>query len=145
MPSASSTGTGCRRNRSAIGIVAGWALLALGLSYYVRDRIGQQRWRFLHRFTAIAWIAGIVHSLGEGTDAGQTWFLIMTAIVVVRSGILKFDKGGFTNEQFKSMWTFIASGLATVTPGANATPAEPPLERVRPDVPALTAFWKPPA
>ena len=25
------------------------------------------------------------------------------------------------------------------------TPAEPPLERVRPDVPALTAFWKPPA
>jgi methionine sulfoxide reductase heme-binding subunit len=65
------------------GIVAFWALLALGLSYYARTRIGVQRWRALHRFTALAWILGIVHSLGEGTDAGQAWFLAMTAIVVI--------------------------------------------------------------
>jgi sulfoxide reductase heme-binding subunit YedZ len=65
------------------GIVAFWMLLALGLSYYARARIGVQRWRMLHRFTALAWILGIVHSLGEGTDAGQTWFLAMTAIVVL--------------------------------------------------------------
>ena len=32
----------------------------------------------LHRFTALAWILGLAHSLGEGTDAGQTWFLAMT-------------------------------------------------------------------
>src|SRR5712691_5513703 len=50
----------------SIGIVAGWAMVALGLSYYVRDRIGQQRWRRLHRFTALAWILGIAHTLGEG-------------------------------------------------------------------------------
>jgi sulfoxide reductase heme-binding subunit YedZ len=65
------------------GIIAFWALLALGLSYYARARIGVQRWRVLHRFTALAWILGIVHSLGEGTDAGQAWFLAMIAIVVV--------------------------------------------------------------
>src|SRR6476661_1641439 len=65
------------------GIVAFWMLLALGLSYYARARIGVQRWRMLHRFTALAWILGFVHSLGEGTDAGQTWFLAMTAIVVL--------------------------------------------------------------
>jgi sulfoxide reductase heme-binding subunit YedZ len=65
------------------GIVAFWALLILGLSYYARARIGIQRWRRLHRFTALAWILGLVHSLGEGTDAGQTWFLALTAIVVV--------------------------------------------------------------
>jgi methionine sulfoxide reductase heme-binding subunit len=65
------------------GIVAFWALLALGLSYYARTRIGVQRWRRLHRFTAVAWLLGIVHSLGEGTDAGQLWFLAMTATVVV--------------------------------------------------------------
>jgi methionine sulfoxide reductase heme-binding subunit len=65
------------------GIVAFWAMLALGLSYYARGRIGVQRWRLLHRFTALAWIFGIVHSLGEGTDAGQAWFLAMTAIVVL--------------------------------------------------------------
>jgi sulfoxide reductase heme-binding subunit YedZ len=65
------------------GIVALWMMLALGLSYYARARIGVQRWRMLHRFTALAWILGIVHSLGEGTDAGQAWFLAMTAIVVL--------------------------------------------------------------
>jgi sulfoxide reductase heme-binding subunit YedZ len=68
---------------TAAGIVAFWMLLALGLSYYARARIGQERWRRLHRFTALAWALGVVHSLGEGSDAGQAWFLVMTAIVVV--------------------------------------------------------------
>ena len=68
---------------TTLGIVSGWALAALGLSYYARSRIGAQRWRTLHRFTALAWIAGLVHTLGEGTDAGQTWFLAMIAIVAV--------------------------------------------------------------
>jgi sulfoxide reductase heme-binding subunit YedZ len=65
------------------GIIAFWALAALGLSFYARDRVGAQRWRKLHRFTALAWVLGLVHSLGEGTDAGQLWFLALTAIVVL--------------------------------------------------------------
>jgi sulfoxide reductase heme-binding subunit YedZ len=68
---------------TSAGIVAFWALLILGLSYYARSRIGVQRWRRLHRFTALAWVLGLAHSLGEGTDSGQTWFLAMTAIVVL--------------------------------------------------------------
>ena len=72
-----------RRGWTSLGIVAGWALILLGLSYYVRDRLGVQRWRRLHRFTALAWIAGVVHGLGEGTDAGQAWFLAAAAIVVL--------------------------------------------------------------
>ncbi len=68
---------------TTMGIVSFWALLALGLSYYARAHIGVQRWRMLHRFTALAWILGIAHSLGEGTDAGQAWFLAMTGVVVV--------------------------------------------------------------
>lgn len=73
---------------TTLGIVAGWGLAALGLSYYARRGIGSGRWRSLHRFTALAWLAGIAHSLGEGTDAGQTWFLVMVAIVVVPALIL---------------------------------------------------------
>jgi sulfoxide reductase heme-binding subunit YedZ len=73
---------------TTLGIVSGWALLLLGLSYYVRGRIGQQRWRMLHRFTALAWVLGLAHSLGEGTDAGQTWFLVMTGVVAVPALIL---------------------------------------------------------
>jgi sulfoxide reductase heme-binding subunit YedZ len=73
---------------TSMGIVAFWMLAILGLSYYARTRIGVQRWRMLHRFTALAWILGIAHSLGEGTDAGQAWFLAMTGIVVVPALIL---------------------------------------------------------
>jgi sulfoxide reductase heme-binding subunit YedZ len=73
---------------TSAGIVAFWALALLGLSYYLRKHIGAARWRALHRFTAIAWILGLVHSLGEGTDAGQTWFLAMTAIVAVPALLL---------------------------------------------------------
>jgi sulfoxide reductase heme-binding subunit YedZ len=73
---------------TTLGIMAGWGLAALGLSYYARRRIGGGRWRTVHRFTAVAWLAGIAHSLGEGTDAGQTWFLVMVAIVVVPALIL---------------------------------------------------------
>src|SRR5437879_3939296 len=68
---------------TSTGIVAFWAMALLGLSYYARSRIGVQRWRRLHRFTALAWILGLVHSLGEGTDAGQTWFLAMVGVVVI--------------------------------------------------------------
>src|SRR4051794_11430011 len=80
--------SGYQRGWTTLGVVAGWALIALGLSYYVRDRIGQQRWKKLHRFTALAWVAGIVHSLGEGTDAGATWFLAATGIAVVPALVL---------------------------------------------------------
>jgi methionine sulfoxide reductase heme-binding subunit len=68
---------------TSMGIFAGWGLALLGLSYYARRRIGSSRWRKLHRFTAVLWLAGLVHSLGEGTDAGQIWFLAMVGIVVI--------------------------------------------------------------
>jgi sulfoxide reductase heme-binding subunit YedZ len=68
---------------TSIGIIGGWGMILLGLSYYARRRIGAARWRKLHRFTALAWLLGLGHALGEGTDAGQVWFLAMIAIVAI--------------------------------------------------------------
>jgi sulfoxide reductase heme-binding subunit YedZ len=68
---------------TTIGIVGGWLMIILGLSFYVRGRIGRQRWRRLHRFTALAWILGLGHALGEGTDVGQAWFLVATGVVAL--------------------------------------------------------------
>lgn len=68
---------------TSVGIIAGWGLIFLGLSYYLRGRIGVSRWRILHRFTLLAWILGLGHSLGEGTDAGQTWFLALIGITAL--------------------------------------------------------------
>jgi methionine sulfoxide reductase heme-binding subunit len=73
---------------TSLGIVAGWGLVLLGLSYYARKAIGNKRWRSLHRFTALAWIFGLVHALGEGSDAGQLWFLAMLAIVAIPALLL---------------------------------------------------------
>jgi sulfoxide reductase heme-binding subunit YedZ len=73
---------------TTIGIVAGWMMIILGLSFYARARVGQQRWRKLHRFMAVAWILGLVHSFGEGTDAGTAWFLVATALVAIPAAAL---------------------------------------------------------
>jgi methionine sulfoxide reductase heme-binding subunit len=73
---------------TSTGIVAFWMMAILGLAYYARARIGAQRWRNLHRWVALAWLLGVAHSLGEGSDAGQAWFLAMTAIAVVPALVL---------------------------------------------------------
>lgn len=71
---------GYQRLATTLGILAGWGLIALGLSFYARDRIGRSRWKTIHRFTLLAWLAGLVHTLVEGTDAGQLWFISLVAI-----------------------------------------------------------------
>ena len=65
------------------GILAGWALAALGLSFYARRYVGVARWRTVHRFTVLAWAAAVAHSLLAGTDGGQTWFAMLTAVLAV--------------------------------------------------------------
>jgi sulfoxide reductase heme-binding subunit YedZ len=71
---------GYQRLATTLGIIAGWSFIALGLSFYARDRIGRARWRVIHRFTLLAWVGGLVHTLVEGTDAGQLWFLALVTI-----------------------------------------------------------------
>jgi sulfoxide reductase heme-binding subunit YedZ len=72
-----------RRAWTATGVVAGWGMALLGLSYYARRWIGQARWRTAHRFTALAWLLGLIHALGAGTDAGTTWFLVMVGVTAL--------------------------------------------------------------
>jgi methionine sulfoxide reductase heme-binding subunit len=79
---------GYKTGWTSLGIVAAWALVLLGPSYYVRRAIGQKRWVKLHRFTAVAWVAGIVHALGEGTDAGSAWFVLLIATTTVPALLL---------------------------------------------------------
>jgi sulfoxide reductase heme-binding subunit YedZ len=74
---------------TGLGIIAGYGLTVLGLTYYLRDRIGAARWRKLHRLTAAFWVLAIVHTIGAGSDAAQLWFLIAAgALVVPAAGLL---------------------------------------------------------
>ncbi len=72
----------------ALGIIAGYGLAALGLTYYLRDRIGAARWRRLHRLTAVFWLAAIAHTIGAGSDAAEPWFLAASAALVLPAAAL---------------------------------------------------------
>ena len=74
---------------TTVGIVGGWMLidprpLLLRARAHRRGSAGGA----LHRFTALAWILGVAHALGEGTDAGRLWFLVATGIVVLPAAAL---------------------------------------------------------
>lgn len=73
---------------TGIGIVAGYGLAALGVSYYFRDRIGATRWRRVHRLTAVFWLLAIVHTIGAGSDAAQIWFLAVSGALVIPAALL---------------------------------------------------------
>ena len=65
----------------AAGILTGWLMLALAISFHVRRRIGQRRWRLLHYATFGAFTIGIYHALNVGTDFTGTRGLILAGIV----------------------------------------------------------------
>jgi sulfoxide reductase heme-binding subunit YedZ len=68
---------------TSVGIIAGWGLIVLGLSFYLRDRIGRTRWKSIHRWTLLAWILALAHTFTEGTDAGRLWFITLIALTAV--------------------------------------------------------------
>jgi methionine sulfoxide reductase heme-binding subunit len=70
---------------AGLGIVGGYLAALLGLTYYVRRRIGAKLWRKAHRATVVVYLLGLVHALGAGTDASAVWFrwwVILTTPVI---------------------------------------------------------------
>jgi methionine sulfoxide reductase heme-binding subunit len=54
---------------TGLGILGAYLAAVLGLSFYLRKRIGTRLWRRLHRLTVIVYGLSLVHALGSGTDA----------------------------------------------------------------------------
>ena len=82
---------------TGVGIVAGYLAALLGLSFYVRRRVGAKLWRKLHRATVLVWALGVVHTLGAGTDAGSPWLqavMVMTGVPIVVLFAVRMLRGG---------------------------------------------------
>lgn len=65
----------------AAGIVTGWLMLALAVSFHVRRRIGQRRWRLLHYAGFVGFFLGLWHALNVGTDLIGLRGLVFAAVV----------------------------------------------------------------
>ena len=68
-----------------LGITAGWLAALLGLSFYIRRRIGPRLWRRAHKATILVYVLGVAHTLGAGTDASSPWlfFPVVASIPLV--------------------------------------------------------------
>jgi sulfoxide reductase heme-binding subunit YedZ len=70
---------------TGLGIVAGYLGALLGLTFYIRRRIGPRLWRQAHRLTVVVYALAVAHTLGAGTDASTPWmriWLFATAPVI---------------------------------------------------------------
>jgi sulfoxide reductase heme-binding subunit YedZ len=71
---------------TGLGIIAAYLAAFLGLTFYIRKRIGPKLWRKAHRATVLVWALGLVHTIGAGTDAGSAWlreFMVLTGVPIV--------------------------------------------------------------
>jgi sulfoxide reductase heme-binding subunit YedZ len=67
---------------TGLGIAGGYLAAALGLSFYLRRRIGARLWRKAHRATIAVYVLAVLHTFGAGTDASTPWlraWLLLTA------------------------------------------------------------------
>ena len=48
-----------------------------------RSRLSHRAWSAVHLTTYLAWLAGVVHGVGMGTDASTPWLAAVTAACVV--------------------------------------------------------------
>jgi methionine sulfoxide reductase heme-binding subunit len=65
------------------GALAFDAMIALGITSGLRQRIGYRLWRAIHWAGYLSWPCAIVHGLGAGTDSSQAWVVGLTVICIV--------------------------------------------------------------
>jgi ferredoxin-NADP reductase len=64
---------------TGLGVTGGWLAAVLGLSYWIRNRMGAGLWRRLHKATILVYVLSVAHTLGAGTDASEPWMLALLA------------------------------------------------------------------
>jgi sulfoxide reductase heme-binding subunit YedZ len=71
---------------TGLGIVAAYLAALLGLSFYVRRRIGMKRWRSLRRLTLLLYVLAVAHTLDAGDrrrDAMAAGDMVLTGTPIL--------------------------------------------------------------
>jgi DMSO/TMAO reductase YedYZ heme-binding membrane subunit len=72
----------------ALGIIAFYTGIAIGISTWLRPHIGYKLWRRLHVLTLLLYALVVVHGIATGSDTRTEWGAAIYAISVLLIGIL---------------------------------------------------------
>ncbi len=72
----------------ALGIIAVYLGIAIGISTIVRSKIGYALWKKLHILTLVIFVIATIHGIGIGSDTKTTWALEVYLLSVVIVGLL---------------------------------------------------------
>jgi predicted ferric reductase len=76
----------------ALGIVALYLGIAIGLSTWLRPLIGYTWWRRLHVLTLLVYALATVHGIGTGSDTQTWWGLSIYLVSIVLVGALLYRR-----------------------------------------------------
>ncbi|HEY1509317.1 MAG TPA: ferric reductase-like transmembrane domain-containing protein [Solirubrobacteraceae bacterium] len=65
-----------------LGALAFDLLIAIAITSVARARFGHRAWRAVHWLAYACWPIAVLHTLGTGSDAKQTWLLIIVCVCV---------------------------------------------------------------
>jgi sulfoxide reductase heme-binding subunit YedZ len=65
-----------------LGALAFDLLIAVAITSVARARLGYRTWRAVHWLAYACWPVAVLHALGTGSDAKQTWLLMIVSVCV---------------------------------------------------------------
>jgi DMSO/TMAO reductase YedYZ heme-binding membrane subunit len=73
-----------------VGTIGLDLMLAVFVSSLLRARIKPSTWRALHWLAYLSWPVALAHTFGMGTDAGESWVIILAVacILAVGAGVI---------------------------------------------------------
>lgn len=99
----------------ALGIVALYLGLAVGLSTWLRPKIGYALWRRLHGLTLVCYGLVTVHGLATGSDTQSSWaiFLYFASIGLITLLLLvRLLTPATRNGQPHTIWAWVTAAAA---------------------------------
>src|SRR5579875_823109 len=105
----------------ALGIVALYLGIAIGISTLLRPHIGYRWWRRLHVLTLGIFVLATIHGLGSGSDTQTWWAMSMYVVSSVTVGLLLCRRLFFTKNKRKetSMRPVPAASRPPLVPSGN--------------------------
>ena len=114
---------------TGLGIIGGYLAFILGLSFYVRRKIGVRVWRRMHRFTVVVYVLSLGHALGAGTDTSipaVRYAMLASALPILFLFALRLQRNGGRRSAPRSPATPVQAPTGRGTPSREAARAAPP-------------------